>query len=50
MPLALAMRDLKGNSSRMLGEMGHSFSWQEGYGAFSLSHSQRRVVVDYIAN
>jgi putative transposase len=50
MPLAQAMRDLKGNSSRVLGEMGHSFSWQEGYGAFSVSHSQRQVVADYIAN
>ena len=34
MPLAQAMRDLKGNSSRMLGDMGKRFSWQEGYGAF----------------
>ena len=34
----------------MLGEMGNRFSWQEGYGAFSVSHSQRRVVADYIAN
>jgi len=50
MPLAQAMRDLKGNSSRMLGEMGQRFSWQEGYGAFSVSHSQRQVVADYIAN
>ena len=50
MPLAQAMRDLKGNSSRMLGEMGQGFAWQEGYGAFSVSHSQRQVVADYIAN
>jgi putative transposase len=50
MPLAQAMRDLKGNSSRMLSEMGQRFSWQEGYGAFSVSHSQRQVVADYIAN
>ncbi len=50
MPLAQAMQDLKGNSSRMLGETGHSFSWQQGYGAFSVSHSQRQVVADYIAN
>ncbi len=50
MPLAQMMRDLKGNSSRMLGEMGKRFSWQEGYGAFSVSHSQRQVVADYIAN
>ncbi len=50
MPLAQAMRDLKGNTSRMLGEMGRRFAWQEGYGAFSVSHSQRQVVADYIAN
>ena len=50
MPLAQAMRDFKGNSSRMLGEMGQGFAWQEGYGAFSVSHSQRQAVADYIAN
>lgn len=50
MPLAQAVRDLKGNSSRMLGEMGQRFAWQEGYGAFSVSHSQRQAVADYIAN
>ncbi len=50
MPLAQAMRDLKGNSSRMLSEMGRRFAWQEGYGAFSVSHSQRQAVADYIAN
>lgn len=50
MPVAQAVRDLKGNSSRMLGEMGQRFAWQEGYGAFSVSYSQRQVVVDYIAN
>ena len=49
-PLAQAMRDLKGNSSRMLSEMGRRFAWQEGYGAFSVSHSQRQAVADYIAN
>ena len=50
MPLAQALRDLKGNSSRMIGEMGQRFAWQGGYGAFSVSHSQRQVVADYIAN
>jgi len=44
-----AMRDLKGNSSRMLSEMVRHFAWQ-GCGAFSVSHSQRQVVADYIAN
>ncbi len=27
-----------------------AFSWQEGYGAFSVSHSRLQVVADYIAN
>ena len=50
MPLARAMRDIKSNSSRMLREAGVRFAWQEGYGAFSVSYSQRQVVADYIAN
>jgi len=27
-----------------------AFSWQIGYSAFSVSHSQKQVVLDYIAN
>ena len=30
--------------------MGSWFSWQEGYGAFSVSPSQVRIVRRYIAN
>ena len=30
--------------------MGHGFSWQEGYGAFSVSPSQVAVVKRYIEN
>ncbi len=30
--------------------MGQRFAGQEGYGAFNVSHSQRQVVADYIAN
>jgi hypothetical protein len=30
--------------------MGHGFSWQEGYGAFSVSPSQVSVVKKYIQN
>lgn len=49
-PLAKAVQVLKANSSRWLGEHGFDFSWQEGYGAFSVSASQADVVRNYIAN
>ncbi len=47
-PLAKAMKELKGSSSRWLHKHGHRFAWQEGYGAFSVSQSQRQTVIDYI--
>lgn len=43
--LANAVQKLKGGSSRW---MGPEFSWQEGYGAFSVSPSQVAVVKKYI--
>ncbi len=45
--LATAVQKLKGSSSRWLGR---GFSWQEGYGAFSVSPSQVAVVKKYIGN
>jgi REP element-mobilizing transposase RayT len=45
--LAHALQKLKGSSSRW---MGPGFSWQEGYGAFSVSSSQVPVVKKYIQN
>lgn len=45
--LAQAVQKLKGSSSRW---MGHGFSWQEGYSAFSVSPSQVPVVKRYIQN
>ncbi len=48
-PLAKAIQELKGNSSRWLHERGVRFEWQEGYGAFSVSQSQKQVVANYIA-
>jgi len=45
--LAHAVQKLKGGSSRW---MGSGFSWQEGYGAFSVSASQLEVVKHYIQN
>ena len=45
--LAQAVQKLKGSSSKW---MGLGFSWQEGYGAFSVSSSQVPVVKRYIQN
>jgi len=45
--LAHAVQKLKGSSSRWMGD---GFSWQEGYGAFSVSSSQIEVVKEYIEN
>jgi REP element-mobilizing transposase RayT len=44
-PLAATVQKLKGSSSHW---MGRGFSWQEGYGAFSVSPSQVSVVKTYI--
>jgi REP element-mobilizing transposase RayT len=48
-PLAKVMKELKGSTSRWLREQGRHFTWQEGYGAFSINQSQRQTVIDYIA-
>ena len=45
-----AIKELKANSSRWLGEHGITFEWQKGYGAFSVSSSQLDVVERYIRN
>jgi putative transposase len=47
------MRLVKGDSSEFVNAQGftkHQFRWQEGYGAFSNSHSQIDAVVKYILN
>jgi len=49
-PLSYAIRDLKANSSRWMTLHGARFSWQEGFGAFSVSPSQVAVVKEYIRN
>jgi putative transposase len=49
-PLSHAVRDIKANSSRWMSENGPPFSWQQGFGAFSVSPSQVKVVKDYIRN
>jgi len=50
LPLAKAVQTIKSNSSRWANEQGHKFAWQEGYGAFSVSHSLLRAAVEYIQN
>src|SRR5882724_11861429 len=46
--VAKAIQVLKANSSRWLHEHGLEFAWQEGYGAFSVSSSNRNGVKAYI--
>jgi REP element-mobilizing transposase RayT len=48
MTLAAAVQALKGNSSRWLNQHGRAFAWQEAYGAFSVSASNKQAVTDYI--
>ena len=45
---AKAVQVLKANSSRWLREHGLDFTWQEGYGAFSVSSSNKDAVRNYI--
>ena len=47
------VRDIKNNSSKFINNQNWvkgKFSWQEGYGAFSYSHSQIEQVYNYILN
>jgi putative transposase len=48
MTLANAIQNLKAHSSRWMKEDVPAFAWQEGYGAFGVSESQRQAVLDYI--
>ena len=50
-PLSKAIQTLKACSSKWLNETAVSdFSWQKGYGAFSVSASQTEGVIRYIEN
>ncbi len=47
------MQDIKGSSSKWINEKKFTsgkFAWQEGYGAFSYSHSHLNKVINYIKN
>lgn len=51
MPISDLVRDIKNNSSNFINTQKFvkgKFSWQEGYGAFSYSHSHIGKVYDYI--
>jgi putative transposase len=49
--LAELVKDLKTSSTKMMREKGHrDFSWQTGYGAFSVSESNKSTVIAYIVN
>ena len=57
LPVSLSLSDyvrkIKSNSSKWmktLGENYKDFSWQEGYGAFSVSESMKEAVTTYIDN
>ena len=47
--LSEAVKKLKANSSRWMGEQGINFEWQEGYSAFSVSPPNAGAVKAYIA-
>ena len=51
MALSDYVRTIKANSSKWMKSLGteyDNFSWQEGYGAFSVSESMKDAVIDYI--
>lgn len=53
MSISDLVRDIKNNSSNFINAqkfLKEKFSWQEGYGVFSYSHSQIDKVYQYIAN
>jgi len=47
------VRDIKANSSRFINNnkwVAGKFEWQNGFGAFSVGHSQLDIVIKYIQN
>lgn len=47
------MQDIKGDSSKWINQKGFikfRFSWQSGYGAFSIDKSRVDAIVEYIKN
>ena len=53
MAISDLVRDIKNNSSNIINKnklVKGKFSWQEGYGAFSYSHSHIKQIYNYILN
>jgi putative transposase len=52
MAISDLVRDIKNNSSKFVNtrRFVKGFQWQEGYGAFSYSHSQIQNVYNYVLN
>lgn len=53
MSIAYIVRDIKNNSANFINDnkfVKGKFSWQQGYGAFSYSHSHIENVYNYILN
>src|SRR5579875_2024576 len=48
--VAKAVSTIKSNTSRWANERGRRFAWQQGYGAFSVSHAVIPAVTRYIQN
>jgi REP element-mobilizing transposase RayT len=51
--LSIVVRDIKANSSKFINGkrwIAGRFEWQQGFGAFSYSHSQLTNVINYIQN
>ena len=49
--LAELVKDLKTSSTKMMRDKGHrDFSWQTGYGAFSVRESNKSAIIEYIVN
>jgi REP element-mobilizing transposase RayT len=47
------LRDIKANSSKWINDNKYvigKFEWQTGFGAFTVSQSQLRIVINYILN
>ncbi|MBS1707514.1 MAG: transposase [Armatimonadetes bacterium] len=49
-PVADLVRELKKATNAWARQRQPAFSWQEGYGAFAVSHHERDKVVAYVAN
>ncbi len=50
MQVSLALQHLKGSSAHWMNSEKTPFAWQQGYGAFAVGESQRKIVLAYIAN